>query len=965
MKINLFFLPILLVTLLLVINEQALGEPIGSVEQGLNYNKTLLSINQNGSKTYQIITVPERIISGTDQNGNPIYSNYLLTVNNDIIQVETQQGSVVLHKNFCSYSFYNNGFIEQGEQELFSDSIVPKQAVVNTSKWSNVNEIINQACVGSYTASNNEINLSATKTKAGLGYVTYHYIYKDEKWKTELEVYNNSTLTDRKFGFTQTIDLNRDIIQFGNTTVNLQNKNGTEYDRDWTIAHKGKIIDLLNGHYFDFDLAFDNLNKIIVYAYQDSTSKLVFDFINTNQILLPNETLILDPTYGSAGTDFQTFLANAVNADCSQGGGGILTTPSMELSDSTASDRCRGSFVEFDITTIDDDAIVSSINMKVSTGSTSNGKDCVVTRMNTGTQPSTRPSNAINSLAVWNEINNSTEYATADCSANLSAEVFALSATALTDMENILASGQNWIGYGFRFDPSTRDAGVNRISTPSSFELEVTYTTGTPPDAVDDLVAFVRSSTQIDLEWSFPSNGTGTFQAFVINYTTPFGNPLTHLANTTNTYYNVTGLVFGTQYSFRVSSATELGFNATGNIANATTLTTTYATPPTNLVVYGTVTDNKKLNLQWISGPMASINGYRIERETPIGSGFSIIVTNTTNTNTYYNNTGLTTNIIYNYRVYSMNQSGISTPSNLYDMTTYHLPDKVDDLVAVSTSLSSIDLSWTPPTSYAPEILGYQINYTTPFGNPLTTITDNTGSPVTEYEVTGLTIGAETSFRVSAITVHGRNTTGNIANATTFSEFTIGELTLNTTPIGELGVYFIETEYNSTTINVNVIYPNTISDLRCDIAYQNLNQNRTYTGLTSSTYDATHDNSTFRFVDVSNEIITIDCWDSTEPDTNGQHIITQTSFPFLDDIELFREGAFGISSSFGAFDIITLIVIIVSMIGFNKENPAAGIIIATMILGAASFFQVIILETTVFGALALVVAIAIAVTRKT
>lgn len=611
------------------------------IEKGKNYDKVLLSVNADNSKTFEYKSKPERIFN----NGN--YFDYLKTEDQDNIKVESMHGSVIYHKDFCSFSFYNTGFIDQGEEKLFGDSIVAKRATINTTDWNNVGQINNELCIESIVEQDGNITIESKKQKANVGYMIYKYVLKNGKWKTELEVFNNSTLNDQKFGFTQTIDLNHDQVRFGNQTINLQNYNGTTFDKVWLDNHKSKLINLLNGHYFDFDLAYDYLTSVTVYAYGDGTSKLVFDYTNNNQILQPQQTLILDPTYGpTAGTDWRTYLATAVNTDCSQGGAGFDGSPTLELQDANNNDRCQGSVGEFDITTIDDGVTsIDSILFEFDTSGTTNGINCAITRMDTSTQPSTRPNNAINSLAVWNEINNSTEYANPDCSSNLTNESVALSAAARTDLLAIVSSGQDWVSYGLRFDPSTRTAGVTRQATPSNMELTVTYTTTPPPNAVEDLVATAISQTRNDLSWSQPNLNGESLLGYQINFTTPCGTPTTVLVNNTGnstTTASHTGLTLGTCYSYRVSAWTAGGNNATGNIANATTNTYEVPDAPTLSALASSTTSIRFTSIAGADPGDFPVKDYSL-RCNVNGGGYSTTVSNSTlPAGRFYEYTGLT-----------------------------------------------------------------------------------------------------------------------------------------------------------------------------------------------------------------------------------------------------------------------------------------------------------------------------------
>lgn len=65
------------------------------------------------------------------------------------------------------------------------------------------------------------------------------------------------------------------------------------------------------------------------------------------------------------------------------------------------------------------------------------------------------------------------------------------------------------------------------------------------------------------------------------------------------------------------------------------------------------------------SGP----TGYKIERESPVGGGFSTLVT-TTSPAMYYNDTSVEAGTEYNYRVSVVNDAGVGSVSNSASVTT-------------------------------------------------------------------------------------------------------------------------------------------------------------------------------------------------------------------------------------------------------------------------------------------------------
>lgn len=680
-------------------------------------------------------------------------------------------------------------------------------------------------------------------------------------------------------------------------------------------------------------------------------------------------------TYTSNTPTFDGFVEDSSgNNVCDTSDGVKYNTNDLEINRyaTTQGGECDMSYFEYDISSIPANAVVTDVDFSFDGKSTTGGGiNCDFVSLGT-----TRESDT--AATIFAAILSGTAMLTNDSTCTTVGDNNSVDLGAVGDsqVQTRVTAGSGFFTFGVKPTNLTLDAtwygeqmaAQNDGTATPKPTLTITYTAGSPPNPITSLTYANLGDNSVDLIYSLPSsNGSGTFQAFVINSTTPWGQPLTFNQNSTHLYANVTGLSFGTQYSFRVALATEIAYNTTGSyILNVTTTQSTFDIPPTSLVASSN--NSTKINLQWIAPAMNNINGYKIERETPIDTGWVVIVSNTTNSNNYYNNTGLTTNIIYNYRVSALNGSGSTTPSNEDEMTTYHLPNAVTDLTAMADTFTAIELDWTEPVSYAPEITDYQINYTTPEGSPMTIIAHSPPVTIPPYTARDLSLGETYSFRVSPVTVHGMNATGNIANATTTTVFELGSLeSPDTTNTNDFQIFYTRTNTNATSILLDVTYPGSYN-LSCNVLQKFSRENNTYTGLVETPVtgygnDTGTVKSSFIFNGANSEVITVNCEDTISGDS-AKYIITIEDFELLDQIANFRNGTYGTMGQIGGLDMIVLIIVLIGMIGFNQVTPMAGVGFTVITVGVAAYFGIIEFYQIMFPAIALVVLLAYTRTRQ-
>jgi len=476
--------------------------------RGLDYS---LTTNPDSSYT-RIIGLSPYINSG-DQFVPFVYTDDL-----DFHIVETNHGSVKLHKSSCTFEFYNNGYISTPEFDqdgniinwnhktaLFSDNIVPLMANEGTMDYSIINSINNESCVASWDGS----ELLAKKEKANTGILEYAYILNDGKWKTELRATNLSNLSDKLFGFTQTVNLNKDTIHYGGAQRNLDNFDGQTFNRTWLENNEGKLINLLNGFYFDFDLGFENLYQVNVFDTGINQSKLSFDYVYNQSVILPGETLIIDPTFG--GIDNDSWYRVGTTAISGTACSTVWSSSDQALEQiylgvSGGANNCQylpyqfdldlpdgASFTAVDISNIDVDTVVS-------------GRNCDVNAVAGDIDSLSGQDLMDNILGGTNLVSNNSFCATVGTGKTLS-----LGASAVTDLQTRFDNDEDTWAFGITYYDHTRD-GATHYSRFSDVQLTLTY--DMPPDPPKQFGGDLNSV----LTWSAGELNGDTHTSYEIEY---------------------------------------------------------------------------------------------------------------------------------------------------------------------------------------------------------------------------------------------------------------------------------------------------------------------------------------------------------------------------------------------------------------------------------------------------------------
>jgi hypothetical protein len=294
---------------------------------------------------------------------------------------------------------------------------------------------------------------------------------------------------------------------------------------------------------------------------------------------------------------------------------------------------------------------------------------------------------------------------------------------------------------------------------------EISVEPGLPPSPSN--VSGTPENNKVLLEWTVPQNYDGPqITDYVIQYSSTNGYYLENgsyvlgdagwenFSHTASTSLNieVSGLLNGTAYIFRVAAVNEIGTGDFGPPSDQI-IPATIPTPPLNIT--GNISNNQ-INLSWnspTSNGGKDISNYLVEYKKISENEWTPYTDYIVSTNTFKNISGLLIGVQYKFRIKAVNSIGPSNPSNesnSYKPITY--PEKPTSILAIPNN-SSISLTWNEPSNIGgDEIINYLIKYSS---NPV-----NESSWVNfikqessdrNVSVPGLVNGTGYSFKVAAV----------------------------------------------------------------------------------------------------------------------------------------------------------------------------------------------------------------------
>jgi hypothetical protein len=418
-----------------------------------------------------------------DSEGRKVYTHYIVNDQPTYVEVSNGEASFIFDKLTCSAKIFDGGFITDGNNFILgSDSYTPKSSVNGTNTWSVVTSVDNAPCVTQIIEDTDSIEVSGTKTSAA-GVFKIRYVKEINKpLKTILEATNLTALTDRQFGITQTQNVPR-IINWGGSEKDLGDYVGTTFDRIFLENNKANLFKYSSKLNFNVIDAWNNLESIKVNSVDANTASISFNYLRNAPILLPEETLVIDPTYGYVTDTFTGFESNT------SGAGGCNSYRITTTSDIVGSDNiyCYKSVSEFSIASIIDYSTITNVNLKYDTASAVGAPAC--NAVSISAQPS-----VTSDSSDFTNISSGSVYAAITCTGSNTDLILDLGASADSEVESRLTNG-DWFAVGFRKNP---DSYSNNYGEIKDLQLEVTYSIGAPRFEVSSFVENVGDAVSIN-----------------------------------------------------------------------------------------------------------------------------------------------------------------------------------------------------------------------------------------------------------------------------------------------------------------------------------------------------------------------------------------------------------------------------------------------------------------------------------
>jgi RHS repeat-associated protein len=255
------------------------------------------------------------------------------------------------------------------------------------------------------------------------------------------------------------------------------------------------------------------------------------------------------------------------------------------------------------------------------------------------------------------------------------------------------------------------------------------------PSAPSALAATIPSATRVDLTWTDAANNETAYRVERAADGVTFTTFWSLAAGTTS--FSDTTVQNGQTYTYRVTAS-----NAFGS-STAAILIVPVRPPVAVSSFVAVVSSTTQINLTWtFSG--AFHTGFRIERSVN-GQAYTVVNSPAASVRAF-NNTGLSANNNYVYRIFAVNVLGDSAEV-VTPITRTAAPAAPTNLVAKVMTTTRVDLTWT---DVATNETSYRVQTSTNSGSTWTTLSAVLAPNTQSYSITGLNASTTYHLRVYA-----------------------------------------------------------------------------------------------------------------------------------------------------------------------------------------------------------------------
>ena len=294
---------------------------------------------------------------------------------------------------------------------------------------------------------------------------------------------------------------------------------------------------------------------------------------------------------------------------------------------------------------------------------------------------------------------------------------------------------------------------LNRVGASEPSEDVYARTHAVIPGPPTGVTVHAEGSDRLRVRWNAPRyDGGGKITGYQIEANrVGVWKVLEPNTRTPQLDYLHVGLQPAQTWSYRISAINEAGLGEPSIIASGETHPIV-PDPPTGLRAEA---DGDKIELRWkppdYTGGIDLI-GYRIEASRDRAS-WEMLVRNSGHTGTTFTHEDLPPASTWYYRVYSINEQGISQASQHASATTEAVePGAPESLVASSPNPETVVLEWDkPPETGGAPIMGYRIQFSEDEGLSWETLEHNTNDTERRYVHSGRKPATIYWYRVFAI----------------------------------------------------------------------------------------------------------------------------------------------------------------------------------------------------------------------